>query len=67
MEEISLKGVHEELEVLKKSVESMKERMEDCFLTVEEEEAVEKAREEFEKGETVSLEDFELERKDVQD
>jgi|TARA_Y100000034_G_scaffold57933_1_gene70700 uncharacterized coiled-coil DUF342 family protein len=65
MEKVSLETVHEDLKVLKNLVSEMKEHMEDCFLTAEEEEAVEKAREEFEKGETISLEDLELERKNA--
>jgi len=66
MEKVSLETVHNDLKVLKNLVSEMKENMEDCFLTVEEEEAVEKAREEFENGETISLEDLELERKNAQ-
>ena len=66
MEKVSLETVHKDLEVLKKLVSEMKENIEDCFLTAEEEESVEKARKEFERGETISLEDLELERKNAQ-
>jgi len=66
MEKVSLETVHRDLETLKNRVSEMKEYMEDCFLTEEEEEAVEKAREEFENGKTISLEDLELERKNAQ-
>ena len=66
MEEISIKTIHKELEMVKKIVVEMKEYIEDCFLTPEEEKTVDKAREEFERGETISLEYLELERKNAQ-
>lgn len=65
MGEISLKTVHEDLRAVKTLVIEMKEYMEDCFLTPEEEDAVEKARKEFEMGETISIEELEHKRRDV--
>ena len=66
MEKVSLETVHRDLEVLKNMVSEMKENMEDCFLTAEEEKNLEKGFEELEKGEAISLEDLELERKNAQ-
>ncbi len=66
MEQVTLDTVHKDLEDLKVAVTAMQEIISDSFLTAEEEENLETAREEFEKGETVSLETLELERKNAQ-
>lgn len=61
MEEITLKDVHNDLETLKKIVINMREYLSDCFLTAEEENNLEKARDELQKDETISLEELRLE------
>ena len=61
MEQLSLEKINADVENLKKVVASMKEEIEDCCLTNEEEDIVEKARKEFEDGETTSLEDLKKE------
>ena len=61
MEEITLKDVHNDLETLKKLVINMREYLSDCFLTAEEENNLEKARDELQKDETISLEELKLE------
>lgn len=66
MEEVNLETVHKDLEVLKIAVFEMKEQMRNCFLTAEEEKNLEEGFEELEKGEAISLEDLELERKSAQ-
>jgi len=66
MEEISIKTVHKDLEVLKKTVMSIQETLSDCFLTAEEEENLEQGLKELENGETISFEELELEKKNVQ-
>ena len=50
--------VYKEILLLKKIVLAMKEDMEDRFLTAEEEMELEKAREEFKRGECVSLDNL---------
>ncbi|RLG13442.1 hypothetical protein DRN69_05600 [Candidatus Pacearchaeota archaeon] len=64
MKQVTLERVHKEIESLKKLVVAMQETIADCFLTAEEEN-FEKGLKELENGETISLQDLELERKDV--
>jgi len=61
MEQVSLEKVYKELEFLRKVVVEMKEYLEDCFLTAEEEIELEKAREELKAGKTISLEELKAE------
>ncbi len=65
MEQTTLESVQKEIESLKKLVIAMQETISDCFLTAEEEENLERGLKELEKGEAVSLQDLELERKNV--
>ena len=57
----TIEAVHKDVEVLKRAVAEIKAYIEDCFLTAEEEANLENAREEFERRETISLEDLEQE------
>lgn len=61
MEQTDIKKISDDLEVLKKAVFRMQDYLEDCFLTPDEEKKLDKSIEEFEKGETTSLEDMEKE------
>lgn len=65
MEQVTLKTMQKDMESLKKVVKEMKEYLEDCFLTAEEEENLERARKELEEGNTISLEELELELKNA--
>jgi len=56
-----MEDIRKDLEILKNAVFSMQEYLEDCFLTPNEEEELDKSLEEFEKGETTSLEDMKKE------
>lgn len=62
MEQINLETLNKNVVYLTQIVESMKAEIEDRFLTAEEELKLEKSLEEFEKGETFSLEDIEKAR-----
>lgn len=57
----TLEAIHKDIGILKKVVGEIKEYLEDCFLTAEEEANLEKAREELENNETTALEDLEQE------
>lgn len=61
MESVNLETLNKNVLKLMKDVAEIKEQFEDCFLTAEEEENLEKALDELEKGETISLEDLEKE------
>ena len=65
MEQITLETMHKDLESLKKAVASIQESIADCFLTAEEEENLEKGLKKLENGETIPLQDLELERKNA--
>lgn len=63
MGSVTLERIHEDIEFLKKEVQGIKEHMvdPDTILTEGDRKEIEKAKEEFERGETISLEDLEKE------
>lgn len=62
MEQASLKKISQDVELIKKLVLEMKEQMEDCFLTADEEIALNDSLSQREKGAVFSLEDIEKSR-----
>lgn len=62
MEQANLETINENLLRLMKVVQEMKEELEDRFLTAEEEIELEKSREEYQKSETISLEELKKKR-----
>lgn len=60
-EKMELKKMHEEIISLKKIILSVKEEMEDRFLTAEEKEDIQECLKESDAGETYSLEEVKKE------
>jgi hypothetical protein len=61
MEQVNIETVNKNVMELMKIVQEMKEDLEDRFLTPEEEMLLEVSREEFKKGNCISLEDLKKE------
>jgi DNA-binding FrmR family transcriptional regulator len=61
MESANFEVLNKNVLNLMKDVAIIKEHLEDCFLTAEEEANLDKALEELERGETTSLEDLKKE------
>mgnify|MGYP003978864993 CR=1 FL=1 len=62
MEQTSIKKIGQDVELIKKLVLDIKEQMEDCFLTVDEETNLDTGLLERKKGIAFSLEDIEKSR-----